>query len=178
MMRRRWVTLAVTTLLLTACGSADDGSGVRDGNGGSISGSGSGVAAACEQKDTSSADTTVDVTLDEWVVNPQPATVAAGDIAFDATNTGDETHELVIVEAQGSSGLPTDQDGAVDESQLPDGAVIGEIEGVPSGGACSDVFTLEPGDYVLLCNIVGTASDGTVESHYAEGMAAAFTVTE
>ena len=172
---------AALALAITGCGS-DDGAGVRSGDGGgSISGSGSGLSGApeCQPGDTSGADTTVGVQLTEWSVTPEPDEVPAGTIAFEAsTADAAEPHELVIVKGDDPQGLPTGEDGGVDESQLEDGALIGEIEAFPAGETCSAAFDLEPGEYVLFCNLVETASDGTVESHYAEGMTTSFTVTQ
>jgi hypothetical protein len=38
-------------------------------------------------------------------------------------------------------------------------------------------FDLAPGKYVLICNIVQTEPDGSIEAHYKVGMRTAFTVT-
>lgn len=143
------------------------------------SASASGVAAECEPvRDVSTADTTIDVALTEWAIAPVPAEAAAGTIGFVAsTEQAAEPHELVIVKGDDPQGLPTDEDGAVDESQLEDGALIGEIEVFPAGTTCEGAFDLPAGDYVLFCNIVETEDDGTVEAHYAEGMTTAFTVS-
>lgn len=196
--RRTTVTLvACAGLALTAAGcGGDDGAGVRtlDGGGGSVSGSASGSGSAsanghasgsgshvedCVPGDTTDADTSVEVDLVEWDVIPEPAEVGAGKIAFlTSTEQAAEPHELVIARADDPQGLPTDDDGAVDESQLPDGALIGEIEAYPAGTTCEAAFDLSAGDYVLFCNIVETEADGTVESHYAEGMTTGFTVTD
>lgn len=146
---------------------------------GSASASASGVAAECEPVgDVSTADTTVDVALTEWAIAPTPAEAAAGTIGFTAsTEQAAEPHELVIVKGDDPQGLPTDADGAVDESQLEDGALVGEIEAFPAGTTCEGAFDLPAGDYVLFCNIVETEEDGTVEAHYAEGMTTAFSVS-
>ena len=46
----------------------------------------------------------------------------------------------------------------------------GEIEPFPGGETCEGGFELEAGSYILFCNIVETEEDGTVESHFEEGM--------
>ena len=165
----------IALLGLAACG--DD-----DGDGGALA-SGDGDAAAtddgCVLEGASEAepDATVDVTLTEFALAPVPAEVTAGAVEFRAVNDGAEPHEVVIVRYDGDiRELPTDADGAVDEDQLPDGAVIGEIEGFAGDRTCTGTFELEPGDYVLLCNIVEDEEDGETEAHYAEGMITAFTV--
>jgi len=188
--RRRLAALsavAVLTFALTACkddgGSVrtiDDGSGSESGSasaGGSASGS---AAAECEPVgDISTATTTVDAELFEFGIEPEVDEVPAGTIGFVADNIGAEAHELVVVKADSIDSLPTDEDGAVDEEALdPDQELIGEIKAFPAGQTCEGTFDLEPGDYVLFCNIVEVQPDGTVESHFAKGMATTFAVTE
>lgn len=119
---------------------------------------------------------TVDVTLGEFVVEPDPTSIEAGEIEFVADNQGSEPHELVLVQAADAAALPVDADGAVVEDELPEPRFIGEIEDVESGSSKSAAFDLEAGDYVLLCNITEEEDSGEVESHFAEGMYASFTV--
>ncbi len=182
---------AVLTLGLNACGG-DDGATVRQiegeggtgtgaggtgTGGGSGSGTGSGTHAACQPVgDPRTAQSQVEVALDEWSISPAPVQVAAGRVAFLARNAGQEPHELVIVRAQTAEDLPVTPNGAVDENRLPDGALIGEISPFPPGQNCTGVFTLQPGSYVLLCDIV-TNRNGRPEAHFAMGMSAPFTVT-
>jgi hypothetical protein len=56
--------------------------------------------------DPASADATVEVTLEEFSVTPESPNVAAGTITFDATNEGEEPHELVVVRADDAESLP------------------------------------------------------------------------
>jgi hypothetical protein len=118
----------------------------------------------------------VDVVLGEFVVEPDPTSEDAGEIEFVADNQGAETHELVIVQAASAEALPTDEDGAVDEAQLPEGALIDEIEDIESQTSQSVTVDLEAGSYVLFCNVT-EEEDGVVESHFEEGMHAGFTVS-
>jgi len=183
MRMKRAVVACALVLGAGACGS-DDGTGVRtiDGEGsdsGSASsagpsGSGSAAAAACVPVGDGGG-TAVAVSLAEWSVTPEPAEVEAGDVTFSADNTGAEVHELVVV-AAGRPDELTVVDGQVDEGALPEGAFIGEIEGFPAGETCEGTFALPAGEYVLFCNIAETEADGTVESHYEEGMVAEFSV--
>jgi uncharacterized cupredoxin-like copper-binding protein len=120
--------------------------------------------------------TTVDVTLQEWAVLPDPGSVSAGDVTFSITNDGPEDiHEFVVIQTDLAPGdLPTDETGAVSE----DGegmTVIGEVEDVEVGASEELTVSLDPGDYVLICNIYSEEED---EAHYAMGMYVAFTVTE
>lgn len=129
-----------------------------------------------EEPSSAAADADVTVLLSEWIVEPTPPSVGADGVTFLADNQGGDTHELVIVRADDLSDLPTDENGAVDESQIPEADFIGEIEEFPSGEQRTGSFDLEPGTYVLLCNITEVEDDGEVESHFAEGMATTFTV--
>jgi hypothetical protein len=119
----------------------------------------------------------VTVLLSEFIVEPDPTSVPAGALTFVADNQGGEVHELVVARAESAEALPTDDDGAVDEAGLEEGALIGEIEDVAAQTQDSVDLTLDAGSYVLFCNITEEEDDGTIESHFAEGMHAAFTVT-
>jgi hypothetical protein len=130
------------------------------------------MAAACGNEE----GTTVDVTVREFEVIPVPDSAPAGDITFYVTNEGpDDIHELVVFATDlQPDALPTNPDGSVDETG--EGVeLIGEIEDIPVGQTMSTTLTLDPGSYVLICNIVEDLPDGTVESHYQEGMRVAFT---
>jgi hypothetical protein len=192
------VGLAVAVLAFAACGG-DDGGGVREvgggsgsgtgsgsgasgsGSGGSGSGSGSGAAAEEEPEcrpfgDKSTATSTVNVQLNEFAIVLDTNTAPAGKIAFVATDTGQEPHELVILHG-GPNNLPTDKDGALDEKKLPGGTLVGEIEPFPAGETCDGTFDMSPGEYTLICNVVETEENGKHESHLKEGMLTTFTVT-
>ena len=52
----------------------------------------------------------------------------------------------------------------------------GEVREVEPGDDNSGTYTLDPGKYVLICNLK-TDVDGQDTAHYAQGMYAAFTVT-
>ena len=170
-------------LLLAGCGS-DDGAGVRNADGtGSASGSGtgsgsgtaSGQAAACKPVgNAAGSDATIAVDLKEWSVVPARADAPAGTITFEAHNTGQDAHELVVVRADDLATLPLAADGTVDEAKLPSGAFVGEVEPFPAGQTCTGTFELPAGRYALLCNILETEADGKKENHYANGMRGAF----
>jgi hypothetical protein len=161
MRKRHWLraaaVIAGTLLVLTACGDSDD-----------------------EATTTTAAEEEGEITtvrLSEWEVVPDVAAAASGPVTFDAENVGDEVHELVVIKADGFDSLPLDADGAVDEAQLGD-TLIGEIEEFPAGTSADGTFDLEPGSYVLICNITETEPDGTIESHYALGMRVEFAAEE
>ena len=117
----------------------------------------------------------VSVTLKDFSVAPEPASVGAGEVTFELRNEGGEPHELVVVRA-GSPAELTAVDGRVDEDALPAGAFIGEVESFAAGETCEGTFELAAGSYVLLCNLV-EEEDGEMESHFEAGMASTFQVT-
>ena len=106
------------------------------------------------------------VTLDEWSVDVEETELVAGNVKFEATNAGEDAHELVIVRGA-TADLPI-VDGVVDEAGLPEGDFIGEIE--PFSDECEGTFELTAGTYTLFCAIVEEEEDGTVENHYELGM--------
>ena len=117
---------------------------------------------------------TVQVTLQEFAVAADPSTVEAGEVTFEATNEGpDDVHEFVVLQTDlGPTELPTDENGAVDETG--EGIeLIGEIEDIPVGETQSVTLDLEAGNFVLICNIWDEEEQ---EAHYVEGMRTSFTV--
>lgn len=118
--------------------------------------------------------TQVDVTLKEWAIEVEPARVKAGQVYFLVTNEGPEhPHELVVIRTdQKPEELP------VVEGRVPEDRVemVGEVEAFAAGTQASGLFDLEPGRYLLICNIVEGEGDHAV-SHFEEGMVAELTVT-
>jgi uncharacterized cupredoxin-like copper-binding protein len=132
--------------------------------------------AECEPVgDSTAADSTVAVTLDEWSVTPESESAAAGAVTFDVANEGEDAHELVVVRADDVASLPLGDEETVDEEGLDAGAFIGEVEAFPAGESCEGTFDLEPANYVLFCNIA-EQEDGEIENHFQNGMATEFTV--
>ena len=117
-------------------------------------------------------DSTVTVTLSEFEVVVDPKSTPEGNVTFDVDNEGEETHELVVVKTDfDAADLPTKKNGSLDEGG--DGIdVIGETNEIDSGDSDSRVFNLDPGKYILLCNLVKDD-----KSHFQQGMRTAFEVT-
>jgi uncharacterized cupredoxin-like copper-binding protein len=131
---------------------------------------------ATQQGSASSTSSTVNVSLSEWSIVPDKASVLAGRVTFNARNDskGDHEHEMVVVRTDlDPSALPV-AEGEVDENQIQ---VIGEIEGIAPGATGSVTLDLQPGKYVLICNLVEQGADGNVDRHYQFGMRTAFEVT-
>ena len=128
----------------------------------------------------------VNVVLSEWIVEPERHSVDAGAITFIADNQGGEIHELVVVEATSAEELPVDDNGVFDEEAFGEENVLGEVEDVVPGDQKELTLDLEPGSYVLLCNIVEEPGEmeemedemepGEPHRHFAEGMHTSFTV--
>lgn len=168
---RRWMVVGTTVVAvvgLVACGGQEAAEDPSE--------EASHEEVPCEPVgDLADADTTVAVELSEFYIAPEPAEVAAGTIGFDLSNVGVDPHELVVIKTDTApDALPTDDDGAVVEDDI-DGEVIGEVEGF-NEDSCHGVFDLDPGAYVLICNLV-EIEDGEVEAHYSKGMRIAFDVT-
>ena len=109
-------------------------------------------------------------------MTPAQASAPAGQVTFQAKNTGPEDeHELVVLKTDLDPGdLPTKSDGSVNEEGKGLEAV-GEIEEFKVGKTQSKAFDLAAGSYVLICNVV-EKDEGKTEAHYQLGMRTAFTV--
>lgn len=106
----------------------------------------------------------VTATLTEFTVQPSPASVSAGEVTFTAKNTGAVPHELAIVKSDADPKKLPQKDGLADEAA---NKPLGRTANIANGASGTVTVKLEPGKYVLLCNLVG---------HYSAGMATSFTV--
>lgn len=113
----------------------------------------------------------VDVALSTYKIEPSTNSVSAGEITFNVHNDAtDLVHEFVVFKTDlPADQLPLNDEGIVDE-EAAGITLIDEVEDVEPGMSVDLTVTLEPGNYVLVCNI---DSD---EMHYQHGMHAAFTV--
>ena len=184
----RFAAAFLVVLLAFAACEDDDGASVRDLGGsassgsGSGSGSGTGVASGsgteveeCEPGDPT--DPALTVALEEYQIVPEEDEITSGPTRFRALNSGKETHELYVIAAKSIEALPLDRKGSVDTEKLEEkGRLLGELEGIPSGQSCDLEVDLEPGTYVLLCNLRSRGNDG-VENHFLQGMRARIKVS-
>ncbi|MDQ3951921.1 MAG: hypothetical protein M3279_02980 [Actinomycetota bacterium] len=176
MTMRIGAALVVALLALVAC--EDDGASVRDlgGSAGSGSGSGSGTghasgteAAECEPPGPN--EPGMVVKLDEFQITPEEDELTRGPARFIASNAGEETHELYVVEARSIEALPLDENTSVDTEALEEeGRLLGELEGIPPGETCALELDLDPGTYVLFCNIRESGGGKGVVNHFLQGM--------
>ena len=145
-MNLAWLGAVITVglILLAACGGGEKKTG----------------------RATTSPGSEVNVTLKEWTLTPDKTSASAGNVTFVATNAGTVEHELVVIKTD----LPPDalklSGNTVDEEAS--GKPQGEIHEFQPGKTERLALSLQPGTYVLICN---------VPTHYQNGVRSAFTVT-
>lgn len=118
---------------------------------------------------------TVNVTLREFSVRVDQATVPDGKVTFHVSNAGTVNHEFLVIRTDlAADALPTDTDGAYAENGART-TLIDEIEDIAPGQSKDVTIDLDKAKYVLICNMVHR--DGaTVSAHYALGMRTSFEV--
>ena len=109
-----------------------------------------------------------DMTMAMMGITVDVATVPAGEVTFEVTNASkDFVHEMVVSPiADPTVALPYIQD----EEKVDEDAAghVGEVAELDPGARGALTVTLEPGTYILYCNIPG---------HYISGMWTIVTVT-
>ena len=120
---------------------------------------------------TACGPTKIDVALTTYKIVMSADSAKSGDIVFHVHNDAtDLLHEFVIFKTDlPEDQLPLNSEGAVDE----EGAGITHIDEVEveMGQSADLAVNLEPGNYVLICNI-----NDNNEMHYQHGMYVPFTV--
>jgi len=127
--------------------------------------------------DDSGGGLTVNVLLQEWTVVPDVESAPAGEVTFAAINAGSIPHKFVVARTDlAPDALPTDDRGVVD-AEGEGIAFIDELAEIEPTGSDEVTLDLEPGKYVLFCNLPPEETmHGGHPSHYKQGMSAAFTV--
>jgi uncharacterized cupredoxin-like copper-binding protein len=136
---------AILTIVGAGCGSDSKGNGY-----------GSSSAPA----------TTVAATVKDFTLSLDKSSAAAGSIKFDITNQGPSDHEFVILKTDLAADKLPIKDNTVDTS-ASGVTSIAEAEDIGSGTSKSLTKSLDPGKYVMICNIAG---------HYQQGIHASFVV--
>jgi uncharacterized cupredoxin-like copper-binding protein len=127
-------------------------------------GGGSGSSARPSAAASGGAGTTITAQEKEFSIALGQATAPSGSVTFNVTHAGTVVHEFVVVDTDtGAAQLPQ-ASGEVDESAL---TVVDEVEDLQPGTTETLQVDLDPGHYVVICNIPG---------HYAGGMHADLTV--
>ena len=107
---------------------------------------------------TTEAPSAVDLKLTEFKIEYSSTKATAGAVTLNATNNGSIQHEVIVIRTDESADDLTVVDGRVPEDAVD---VIDEIPEFEAGTTESKAFDLEPGHYVVFCNIAG---------HYTGGM--------
>jgi uncharacterized cupredoxin-like copper-binding protein len=116
----------------------------------------------------------VDATLSNFKINLGKASASSGEVTFNIKNDGPSVHEFVVLKTDlAPDQLPTTQEDGVTiaDEEAPGIEPVDEVEDIASGASADLKVDLQPGNYVLICNI---SSDG---GHYVQGMRTAFTVS-
>ncbi len=128
------------------------------------------IATACNGSPGTAAtgvpgDGTIVTSEKDFGIALEETSTPAGSTTFDITNDGPSTHEFVVFTTDlAEDALPVDGS-TVTEENLD---LVDEVEDIAPGAGTSLTVDLEPGSYVVICNI---------EGHYTAGMYAALTVT-
>ena len=130
---------------------------------------------ACNDS-TAPSPVTVNVTLREFNISLDRASAPRGTVIFHVTNSGEDIHEFLVIRTdRAPNALPTEADGSYQENGAGT-QLLEEIEEIPPGSSRDLTIDLSEGSHVLICNMVMTEPDGTVEVHYQLGMRTAFRV--
>lgn len=153
-------------LFAAACGGDDEKTGSATDTSRTTIGP-SGSPAAAQQ---------INVTLQEYSIIPEKKSAKAGKVTFNIENKGPkEPHELLMFKTDlPLDKLPTQSDGALNEDaqELDE---VDETEPINPGQKTSLSVDVEPGRYILVCN-VGEETGGEKVRHFQQGMVTEFTV--
>ena len=149
--------VALSVMVIAACGDDDD----TDAIGGATA---TETASATATETATATATEISVELDDFSVAPDPSSTSHGEITFAVQNTSSTPHDFVVIRTDlAPDALPV-EGAAVDESQLD---VVLRIDDIAGGESSSEAAELDPGSYVLICNVPG---------HYGLGMTAELTI--
>jgi uncharacterized cupredoxin-like copper-binding protein len=157
------VLLAITLLLLGVLACSDDDNDITDTP---VAGAQTAVATIVPGQGGGETDSTVQVTERDFSISPDQNSVPSGEVSFNIRNEGPATHEFVVFKTDVPEGQLPIRNGIVDEeaNSVED---VDEVEGISPGESKELKVDLQPGQYVLICNISG---------HYQLGMHAALEV--
>ncbi len=103
----------------------------------------------------------------DFAIALDSATGAPGEITFNVSNTGPSVHEFVVFKTELPEGKLPVKDNIVDE-EATGVTHIDEVEDVQVGTPQDLTVDLQPGNYVVICNL---------PAHYGLGMHAGFSVS-
>ena len=125
------------------------------------------LLAACGGAGTTGAQSggSVAVKLVDNAISLDQSSLNAGKVLFRITNAGTIEHEFAVLKTVlGADKLPADPD---KPGKVKEDGNVGEVEAIAVKGTKDLSLDLQPGQYVLICN---------VPDHYGHGMHVAFTV--
>lgn len=150
---RTLLSVAVVGMVLAACGGDDGGS--------------TGGGSPASTTEAPSGAGVVNTTEKDFAIALDPSTTSSGQVDFEITNEGPSVHEFVVFKTKlAPDALPLNEDGDVDE-EGKGVEHIDEVEDIAAGSTQSLDVSLDPGAYVVICNLPG---------HYKLGMHAPLTV--
>jgi uncharacterized cupredoxin-like copper-binding protein len=123
------------------------------------------LSAACSTATGESGKGDVSVTLRDFEISLPGTTVPTGNVTFDVVNQGPSTHELEVFFVPAGVDPNTIQvsAGVADTSAL---TAVDEVEDVAPSTTAKLSVALNPGTYLLICNLPG---------HFEQGMHVAVT---
>ncbi len=113
------------------------------------------------------------LTFREWAIDKDREEIKAGASTFLLRNQSGRTHEFVVVRINSKSDLPKHTESTsepLDEDQFSEEQIVAELEHLPPGAEVRYDVTLDPGEYLILCNVMEPTPDGGMVSHYGMGM--------
>jgi plastocyanin len=152
--------LAAAALAVAGCGGSDDTSSAADPAASTTPAAS--TAAATTPAASGAQDVTngrVTVKMSEFAFTPKDITAPAGRLVITAPNVGQVPHELVLLKTNRDAGSFPVKDGRMSE-EGPGVESAGEISETPAGKTGRHAFDLKPGNYAMVCNIVGHYSGG------------------
>lgn len=167
------LAVAAFGLIAAGCGGDDEEDGTAA------------EAGTAAETTTAAEAETVAVSMGEFFIKPDVDAIPAGEVTFDVTNDGAVEHEFVVLKTDIAGGDLPVKGGEVDLAKA--GEVLGgahepgeeeeemkgaaeeheEEEHLEPGASESYTVDMEPGKYILICNIPG---------HYSSGQWVEFTV--
>lgn len=122
------------------------------------------------------------LTFRDWAIDKDRDEIHAGAVTFLLRNQSERTHEFVMIRIASKSQMPphieTQNPGEpLDEDQFSEEQIVTELEHLPPGAEVTHEVTLDPGLYLIFCNVVESTPDGLV-SHYGMGMRTELTVVK
>ena len=118
---------------------------------------------------SSASGATIDATEKDFSIALGSSTAQTGSVTFDITNNGPSTHEFVVFQTDLTEDqLPLSDDETEVDEEGEGLTAVDEVEDIKANTSGSLTVDLQPGSYVVICNLPG---------HYKLGMHAAFTVS-